>query len=735
MKLRTLSVCTLLSAALLAAGIFSSCEKDSFETKGFVLYYSGMTDIGPSMSGVISNPTYKGGVPSEFSITRVTLDGTDYEGDIFSIDEETGAVNIRSTKETAIGVYRISVSCKVDGSVHSFPDVVEVTFLNAVPESVKVEPSSLVVKYAVASGMDTETELPTAAVVTDGEHISISGYTITAVRYNGAVSADNKALFSVSKDGVISLNACPAFAPGIYTLDIKLNTAVSDSESQEGIFENALTVNVISEPLSLRYTPNPARMEEETGSTQTTFSSAVPVMIGSAEDLVYSVNNVTPASDKITIDASTGVISVKGGHGFKAGESYSVSVKVANKYAPDGVVFADALNLNVISYIEPISGFSYAAAEQVQALAFNLLPDATLKGDDIRFELTGIADADKDFISFDTTTGTISAAKGHGLSVGEHKFTVRAVNDKNEVSATAVLNITKNPNWFTYFSYGNNLGLTEEQTAGVSQFRVADASELKALSLPVKYSDIPEGATVKWSREVKSQANGTAIDSDGTLHPSGYKESQTGIVFVTATVGEGELAISVTCPVFFSYSVPIVPTLGASDKVTIEYSPFVLRVNPKTGGRLVAPAVTGADPQSFYMDYRRTFNYYNICGTHSDGSDHVSGAPNQADSFLQTMWRFWAESTPGAKLNYGGKDPVSYFSNQSNLSYALLYVDNGASTANRFSIAVNPGKWNDDGWADGVFIGQITVSYDRANVNGGTQIFPVAVWFDKNYEN
>lgn len=732
MKFRITTVCALLSAVLLAGGIFTSCEKDSFETKGFVLYYSGMTDIGPSMSGVISTPTYKGGVPSEFTITKVTLDGADWDGSIFSINAETGAINIASTKDTPTGTYKLSVSCRVNGSVRNFPDAVEVTFLSAVPESVKVEPSSIIVKYAAVSGLEPYAELPTAAVVTEGEHISISGYVISNVRYNGTLSSDSKPLFSISDSGVITINSSRDFRPGVYSLDIKLNTAISDSDSKDGIFENALTVDVISEPLSLTYSPNPARMEDETGEEKTSFTSAAPAFVGSTEEIEYSIAEVVPSTDKFSINASTGVISVNEGHGFKNGESYAVSVKVANKYAPEGVLFNEVLRLNVISYIEPVSGFAYAEAEKVQAQSFSISPEGSLKGDDIRFVLTGIADADKDYISFDDKTGTISAEKGNLLALGEHRFTVTAVNDKNEQPATLVLNIVANPNWFTYFSYGNNLGLTEEQTSGVSQFRVASASDLTAMSLEVKYGDIPEGASVKWSLATKSQMGGTTIDEDGTIHPKGYTKSQTGVVFVTATIGEGETAVSVTVPVFFSFSVPITPA-GGSSEVTIEYSPFVLRVSPKTGGRLQAPSVSGADAGSFYMDYRRTFNWFNLNGVKSDGSEHGSGALSTTGGpFLQAMWTYWAESVKKDK-NYGSKDPVSYFTNQSNLSNALLYMDNDDGE-NRFSVVVNPGKWNDDGWADGVFTGQVTVSTATGTINNGTQIFPVAVWFDKDFE-
>ena len=58
---------------------YTSCsDEDTTDTTGFALYYLGMTDIGPSMSGIISEPSYKGSVPSDFTITGITLNGESY---------------------------------------------------------------------------------------------------------------------------------------------------------------------------------------------------------------------------------------------------------------------------------------------------------------------------------------------------------------------------------------------------------------------------------------------------------------------------------------------------------------------------------------------------------------------------------------------------------------------------------------------------------------------------------
>ena len=80
-----------------------------------------------------------------------------------------------------------------------------------------------------------------------------------------------------------------------------------------GIFENALEINVTSRPLSLTYTPNEGKIEEEGElSPETTFQSNLPVLKGSTEGLAYSISSISPSTDKITIDPTTGVLSVLG---------------------------------------------------------------------------------------------------------------------------------------------------------------------------------------------------------------------------------------------------------------------------------------------------------------------------------------------------------------------------------------------------------------------------------------
>ena len=91
--------------------------------------------------------------------------------------------------------------------------------------------------------------------------------------------------------------------------------------------------------------------------------------------------------------------------------------------------------------------------------------------------------------------------------------------------------------------------------------------------------------------------------------------------------------------------------------------------------------------------------------------------------------------------------PLSYFQSKkeddpltpkTDWKLTLAYVDNGTDLSKRHSVKVEPNQWNDDGWANGFMVGQITF-ISKANptnkeLNNGSQIFPIILWLDENYE-
>ena len=739
---RFLGVLTVMVFALL--GITSCSETETTDKTDFILYYTSMTDIGPGMSSDIAQPSYKGATPSDFTITGVTLDGQAYTGNLFEINPTSGTVHIESDETTPVGVYKISVSCVAGGSTFTYNDIISVNFLKRVPEGITVTPGALVADFADIIDANSTVELPTAQVTTEQNHISITGYSISSVRL-GETIVDNKKnpMFAVSSDGTISIvRGSNAIEPGLYTIDLKLNTAVSGSDSEEGLFANALTVNVTSKPLALTYATG--KLEEATEeSGNTSFVSQVPTFKGSTDGIAYSIESVSPASDKFVIDAKTGVISVAEGHGLKSGKKYVVSVRVKNDYSTEGIVFNNVFTLNVVEYIEPISNFAYEMTPVTEQVEFEIPVKAGFKGAEPVFVFKSISAEDKNIVSLDGKTGTISAKKGHKLTLGEHKFTVKASNDKNSETAELIINVTENPNKFTYIRYGNNLGLTPAENYA-NQFRLADKEEFNGnaefstpetdskKTLTWSVSGIDVGGTSTWNK--------VKIDSKtGKLTLNALpNEQKCVVVLVKATAGSGKKAYSITVPVFFHNS--------NADKTNgkIEYTPFVLQVNPKKGGRSVTPTITNTiDMSKFVLDFRRDPIYYNINGEYQDGTPLESGGTQKHSKgyYKQSpfMKALWAQC--GAGL--GAKAPMSYFDGKGNIKEnhtdkTLGYVDN-ADGDKKFSVVIN--EWcqraedSQDilAWANGVVIMSMTYSDNVTNVNKGTETGPIVIWLDTNF--
>lgn len=740
---RFLGVLTVMLFALLS--ITSCSETETTDKTDFILYYTSMTDIGPGMSSDIAQPSYKGATPSDFSIAGVTLDGQAYTGNLFEINPTSGTVHIESDETTPVGVYKISVSCVAGGSTFTYNDIISVNFLKRVPEGITVTPEALVADFADIIDANSTVELPTAQVTTEQNHISITGYSISSVRL-GETIVDNKKnpMFAVSSDGTISIvRGSNAIEPGLYIIDLKLNTAVSGSDSEEGLFANALTVNVTSKPLALTYATG--KLEEATEeSGNTSFVSQVPTFKGSTDGIAYSIESVSPASDKFVIDAKTGVISVAEGHGLKSGEKYSVSVRVKNDYSTEGVVFNNVFTLNVVEYIEPISNFAYEMTPVTEQVEFEIPVKAGFKGAEPIFEFESISAEDKNIVSLDGKTGTISGKKGHKLTLGEHKFTVKASNDKNSETAELIINVTENPNKFTYIRYGNNLGLTPAENYA-NQFRLADKEEFNGnaefstpetdskKTLTWSVSGIDVGGTSTWNK--------VKIDSKtGKLTLNALpNEQKCVVVLVKATAGSGKKAYSITVPVFFHNS--------NADKTNgkIEYTPFVLQVNPKKGGRSVTPTITNTiDMSKFVLDFRRDPIYYNINGEYQDGTPLESGGTQKHTKGYYKQSPFMKALWDQCGAGYGAKAPMSYFNGnnpKANLTDKTLgYVDN-ADGDNKFSVVINANQFcqhAEDGqdvlaWANGVVIMSMTYSDNVTNVNKGTETGPIVFWLDTNF--
>lgn len=728
---------------------FSSCEDtETVDKSGFALHYTSLTDIGPSMTGVIASPSYKGSAPYDFAITGITFgdENEAYTGDCFTIDAAVGSIEVRNTENIAVGTYRISVSCMSAGSFYSFPDIVEVNFLKPVPDGIVVEPNLLTADYNDILDANSEAEMPTAQVTTDNfaEHITITGYAISNVR-RGDVIYDNTAnpLFAISETGEISIvkghdEATETnLVPGVYTIDLKLNTRAADANSELGIYTDALQVNVISAPRGLSYADGYVEAGDGTSEhPMRGFTSEAPVLRGSAEGANYAIvavkrNGVEDESAmaKFSIDAATGIITVSDDHGFVIDDVYTVDVSVTNAYSAEGEVYVgeDALTITVVDWVSAPISLSYGNVSAQRLIEFTASPEYEGGTTALVYSFDNLDESLADYLSIDSETGVISAAQMHEITPGDYTVVVKASNFVGEITGTMNLHVDEHPCYFTYIRYGNNLGLDE--TTEASQFRFHSLSEIQSMGTIAPKTDFnPDGgATLTWSSEAKFQSAGISIDRNTGVLTLGTTEAnfarEMPIIFVTATATLDDFSYSHVVPVFFHYAKEV-------NGITLEYTPFVFRTSPRLGGRSSVPVLGGADASNFLIDYRRSPQYWNLNGERSDGTPHESGAIAD-NQFLTNLWTTYGAGT-------GSKDPMGFFRgtdiDRSNLSRKLGYVDNTSGSSNKYSVVVNPNLWNDDGWADGVFMMTMTFTVDGNinNVNGGTEIRPIAIWLDKS---
>lgn len=731
MKSKLLSTFSMLRIMMVAAlTVFCvSCDKtETTDSTGFILYYLGITDIGPSMSYTLKAPAYKGSTPYDFTITKVTLNEESFSNnDNFVINTETGEITIQNTDAMASGLYSISVGCYSNGKFFDFKDAVQVNMLLAVPEGVTVEPAEVLVKMEDENWWETS-----AQVTTDAEkHVSITKY-----EFAEDESKEYLKYFTISNTGVITFN--PDYKDKIipgekYVLSLKLTT-----KAGEHLYPDAVTFNVISKPLKLLYKPNAVRVEQNTA-----HESQLPTIQGS-EGMTYAIKSVTPEAIGFTIDETTGKISLAENSPLEINQVYKIDVTVTNEYGSTD--FVEAYTVTIVDFISPIQPetFQYIIPDTYEERAYEIHVSPDFKGDEVIFSFinnTGIIQEqiDKHKITIDNTSGTISIMADNTLTPGNYEINVKATGpteDKGEATTTINLEIKVNPNKFTFY-YGNNIDLTPADKFA-NQYSISNEKELLALSLSPTIQ--PAGQTIKWKiiakkgENVKNLSTPPAkIDENTgriyfeTVDGMIMNTLNIGMVVVEATCGSGDLAYTKTTPVFFRVA-------KTASGVFVDYKPFVFQVNSKTGGTSASPTIT-SPTNIIYMDYRREFNFFPI------NMVEQGETPKSEGSQIKYAWAYSWEQM-GGDFNGGARKPISYYDenkpiiNKEHTDKLLAFIDPTTK-----AIKVNEEMWkaSENGYVNGVFIARMIYSTDEANglktmIDGdGKQFFPIAIWLDENF--
>lgn len=706
---------------VLCAVTLAACEDDDTKSGDLQLFYPTVVDIGPSMNFVSGTPTYYGPAPSDFSIAGVTLDDESVVTECFSIGADTGMVSISNTDDLDPGTYKLTIACRAGGGLYRFKDIFVVRMVPATPEAIEVSEPTLVIPYA-----ELETSEASVTVKPVGESVSILGYAL--------VQAEGEEYFAISSGGVVTLNAnfSGEIMPGDYPLPIRITTYAGAT-----VYENLLTARITSEPLEIRYPSASGRMEYNMA-----FQGPTPTLKGSPDEVVWAIKQVTPAegfetTDKIRIDPATGVISVDAGNELPLDASYTLDLTVTNSFG--SADFEGAYTLTVIEYIAPIEPetFSYAPVEVVEGTNFTAPKADGFVGDEVSFSLGDVPAALAGQLTVDEATGEVSSLRGITADPGVYQIPVRASNMKSEtpVEVMLALTVTENPNMFTTFSYGNNLGLDWTTNADQHVFDMqGTASDDSIVDIPVAQEDF-EGRAVTFkmtyvhNNPFRTAAAKSYVTDDGTLHLTfrNDRAGQIGVVKVDATIGTGETAITRSTYVF-------VKTQTDIDKVVV-YKPMVFRVNPRTGGYSEAPTIN-ADKSNFMISLKRNIFYYNFAGPASHISNSATlSATTPTDAFIYRMWASYFGST----VNPGSREPMSYYAITSadvasNLTAKLGYIDCGTD----FRMYISANKWMLDGaYANGVLLFQApyttTGTFSELDASGTKTFIYMAVWFDENF--
>ena len=740
MKFDTLIRRLLLSIVAVAGLSLSSCVEEAIQPEeGFALYYHTITEIAPSMNFNVS-PTWRGGSPSEFAIVSVTYDGQPMETECFAIDSEKGVFSISSSDNLPTGMYRISVSCVVDGRKYIFTDVILLELMKPVPDGIVVEPNSISVSLNDILAPAEDKVLPTAKVTSDGSnHVAIKDILIANIYLDGELYNDAKKWFNVTSEGEFSIiPENPAFEAGVYTFDLKVTTYFAGKDSEIGLFKNALTLNVTSAPTRVQYTPESLKVEFNVAG-----NSSAPMFKGSREGLTYEIKSVSPSNIGITVDPETGVLNFPQTDQVSVGDTYKVSLKVTNDFGTAD--FDDVFTFVIIEYLAPITRFSYANIdENISGVSFRN-DVVEMDGDQVTYEWKTHLPEGLSKLTLDKQTGTVSNPKGSELPVGDYTLTVTATNAKGSKDASFTLKVVKNPNCFTYVRWGNNLGpegkaLLPLEKYG-NQFRVFSSQGNQTFK-PVE-SDIPEGAKVTYASDKPNGAmGGITIESDGTVtvaaRTGNYETSQS-VNIAVVTVGEGEAAVTRRFPIFadcYNEALGSISSPKGQLYVDIMYTPFVIRVNPKTGGLSdVVPTVTDKDGNDIKatsaLDFDRNQAYYYIDGpAHHDNDTPLK---NDADkvTFLVNVWERYLNAIQKPWNTYAAA--MSYWENKDRLELCGGYVDD----ANDWRIRINPEKFVDaDGnYANGVLYMTMSFNDSRTSPIQAKKYYcnRVLVWFDPTY--
>jgi len=249
----------------------------------------------------------------------------------------------------------------------------------------------------------------------------VTSYVLKSVKLEGDENEVPLTLFDLNKEtGVLNVKKAGNLKPGIYALDIQVNT-IGESTLFPAIFKfQIIETGIVYDAVSLLL--------------EAAMSSSVPVFTGG---FVATAFKLEPEVEGFAIDATTGVISTVQGHAIAVGE-YALQVLVTGTDCE--ILFPNAINIKVEKEIIAPSQFAYEAKEIEVGQALTVTP--TVTGTDLVFAL---AEGTSDQISLDAATGVISLLIDNTLVIGTYEIEVIASNSKGDAKTVFSIVIKEKP--------------------------------------------------------------------------------------------------------------------------------------------------------------------------------------------------------------------------------------------------------------------------------------------------
>jgi len=271
-------------------------------------------------AGSSNAPTFTAGsTPITYSLSSSPTNAN------ITIDPSTGIVSANTS--LPIGTYTITVTATNAAGAANFSNAFTITIAATAtaPSSLSYSPNSLTVNQGVAGN----SVVPSVSGTTPITYALIS------------VSPSNAAITINGSSGVISVSS--SSAPGSYIVSVSATNSVSTVN-----FNSIYTVNVSAAvlPSNLTYSTNTLSVAQgETG------NSVTPTISGTAP-ITYSMSS-SPAAGFITINNSTGVISV--GSGSSQG-TYNITVTATNAAgsAPFTNIYTVTITASLVSFANDI---------------------------------------------------------------------------------------------------------------------------------------------------------------------------------------------------------------------------------------------------------------------------------------------------------------------------------------------------------------------------------------------